>query len=160
VKQPNPFLKICFFFLLAILASLFNWFLAKLRISVNIYLLLVMAIALWRGRMSGQLWGFFLGFWADVFSIYLFGLNSFLLTLIGFVVGNFRQRLDEESIFTWLFLGLLGSLGYCLGKIILLKIFVARLDFILLVEMKQIVVNLLFSPIIFYLYRRFFRYYT
>lgn len=158
--KPKGFLpKLCFFFLLAIGASLFNHFLGLVGISVNIYLLLVIAVALWRGRLAGEIFGFFFGLWADVFSIYLFGINSFLLTLTGFIVGNFRQRLDEESVYTWLFLGFAGSVGYVCGKIILLKTFAGQVDFSFLTEAKQLLQNVIFSPLIFYLYRRFFWHY-
>lgn len=49
------------------------------------------------GCMFGQVYGFVAGLFLDMFSLSLFGLNSFCFTLLGYLAGFLNKKFDETQ---------------------------------------------------------------
>lgn len=63
-------------------------------VSPNIILITVIFVALVKGTVFGEMFGFLCGLAADTLSVGLFGANGFSFTLIGFMSGLMSRKLD------------------------------------------------------------------
>jgi rod shape-determining protein MreD len=97
------YLKIIHGALILLLVVVFqSLFFEPLRIAntkLDLPLLLVVYISLTRGAKEGVIFGFSIGLLVDVLSPYFLGLNALTKTLLGYLVGNFRENLFVESIY-------------------------------------------------------------
>ncbi len=66
--------------------------------GINLMLLLTVEISLLKGRQSGQFFGFFSGLLEDILSIGLLGEQLIIRTVLGNLLGRFKQNLTVEHI--------------------------------------------------------------
>ncbi|MBI3012757.1 MAG: rod shape-determining protein MreD [Elusimicrobia bacterium] len=62
----------------------------------NILLLAALFSGISRGTVAGSCAGFVFGFLADIFSLSLFGSQTFLYTFMGYCAGHLKGQIDEE----------------------------------------------------------------
>ena len=70
--------------------------------GADLFLILVVSWAWFRGWKEGLMAGFTAGIFKDIFFSPLLGLNSFSLCLIGFLIGNIKGEIYQENILTFL----------------------------------------------------------
>lgn len=70
--------------------------------GVDLFLILVVSWAWFRGWKEGLLTGFVAGILKDIFFSPLLGLNAFSLCLIGFLMGNIKEKIYQENILIFL----------------------------------------------------------
>jgi len=81
-------------------------------IRPDLLLVLTVAIAMHRGKLTGLKAGLFAGAIADIFSVGRLGLNIFLLGACGFLVGYFADKIYKESMFAQCLVCAIASLCY------------------------------------------------
>jgi len=86
--------------LVVVFESLLSDSLRLANVKLDLPLLLVVYIALVRGAKEGLIHGFLIGVLIDVLTPYFLGLNALIKTLLGYLVGNFRETLFLESIYS------------------------------------------------------------
>lgn len=96
LKIINGFLILL---LVVVFQSLFAEPLRVANIKLDLPLLLVVYLGLTRGAREGIIHGFLIGLLVDVLSPYFLGLNALIKTILGYLVGNFRENLFLESIY-------------------------------------------------------------
>ncbi len=88
------------FILVAVQSSNFINFLAIENIKPDILTSYVVYISLTNTGSVSETVGFFVGFFEDVFSISLFGVNAFVKTLLSFILNRFRTKIFTEKYFS------------------------------------------------------------
>ncbi|MFQ5905003.1 MAG: rod shape-determining protein MreD [bacterium] len=87
-----------------------------LSVKPDLFLIAVIYISLFWGRSPGMWFGFASGVYLDLFSPRHMGLNTLLLTCIGFLIGSLASRLYREKylsqILILVFVSLAESLLY------------------------------------------------
>lgn len=86
--------------LVVVYQSLLSEPLRVANIKLDLPLLLVVYVGLTRGAKEGVIHGFLIGLLVDVLTPYFLGLNAFIKTILGYSVGNFRENLFLESIYS------------------------------------------------------------
>lgn len=83
----------------------------------DLLLILITFIAFKKGSMEGQLAGFGAGFMQQIFSHGLFGVFSFVFTVVGFVMGQVQRKVYAENFITAIVLVFFATLvkGAALG---------------------------------------------
>lgn len=104
-----------FQFLLLLLLALFHpiterW-LRPWGLSVDYPFLVVFWIALRRGRSPGALYGFLIGLLRDLGNYSVLGGSALAYTVIGFAVGDLREKVNRDDLGTRLILLALAVLG-------------------------------------------------
>jgi rod shape-determining protein MreD len=69
-------------------------------VKFDLPILLIVYLAILRGSKEGALFGFSIGFLLDIFNPHFLGLGALIKCFIGFFVGNFKETLFLESIFS------------------------------------------------------------
>lgn len=64
----------------------------------ELVLLTLLFFSLKHGSLFGEIYGFISGLLLDCFTISVFGLRAFIFTSIGYFVGKFSHKLDEDKI--------------------------------------------------------------
>ena len=83
--------------------------------KINFFLVLVVFWAWFRGWKEGLIVGFIAGFLKDIFFSPLLGLNAFSLCLIGFLMGNIKEKIYQENILVFLLgAGIVSTIGLAL----------------------------------------------
>lgn len=108
-----------FLFLQIFLRSLFSQFMP------NFLLLAVVYFSLFRGEIVGECFGFSLGLFADAFSLNPFGSQAFLFTLIAYLVGRQKEKIDSSNPVVQILLVFSASLIYFLGLFLFFALFSA-----------------------------------
>jgi rod shape-determining protein MreD len=85
----------------------------------NFFLLATIFFAIRGGPVIGELLGFSWGLLADVTSISLFGSQTFMLTLVGYIAGRLEGMIDEEKYSAQMVLVLLLSCLNIVGLLLL-----------------------------------------
>lgn len=80
--------------------------------SPQILLLIVVAMGFLRGSLFSEIHGFVWGFMADAVGAGLFGMQSLLLAVIGYVAGLFRRRMASERPATQIVIVLVATAAY------------------------------------------------
>lgn len=95
--------------------------------------------------------GFFWGLIVDVIGITLFGLQSFLLTVIGYISGKLRRGVTSERPTAQMVIGFIATVIYGLGSLTVQNIFEegANRDFIRSTLVMGIL-NILLAPAVFW----------
>lgn len=73
----------------------------------DLVLVVLIFLAVKKGRFTGELYGFVGGVLEDIISSTLLGLQAMVKTLVGYIVGFFKNKLMEESfvlIFLFVFI--------------------------------------------------------
>jgi len=107
-----------FFYLLSLFLGLFLQIFVRnifFTYSPNFLLLLVIYVALSRGAIAGEFFGFSSGVLSDIFSLNPFGTQAFLFTLIGYLAGRQTGKIDFEKPLAQVILVFLSSFIYFLG---------------------------------------------
>lgn len=94
-----------FFGVLIILALiLFQTFIAGVvtigGIKFDLSIVILIYVALSRGPVSGVIFGFLIGFLADIFTPQVLGWGALIKCLIGFSVGSFKDNLYLDSLYS------------------------------------------------------------
>lgn len=89
----------------------------------QVLLLLVVANGFLLGPVMGVTLGFVWGILSDASGVRLFGINTFLLALAGYLSGQLRRRVASERMTSQLVLSLVASLYYAVGVSTLYRIF-------------------------------------
>lgn len=92
-------------------------------VSPNFFLLATIFFAVRSGPVMGELLGFTWGMLSDVVSISLFGSQTFMLTLIGYLVGRLERQVDEEKYSAQMVLVLIMSILNILGLLFMETLF-------------------------------------
>ncbi|MCK4906195.1 MAG: rod shape-determining protein MreD [Spirochaetes bacterium] len=125
----------------------------------DIILMLVVFVAYKKGSMEGQMVGFGAGLFVGIFSTALFGLNPFIYTLIGFLMGLVEKKIYADSFLTSIVLiffatiikgAIIGILALFYGEIA--GYYISFLRNALLIEL---IINPLFAVPIFWTLKRF-----
>lgn len=85
--------------LVVVFQSFFSDALRLANVKLDLPLLLVVFIGLTRGPNEGLIHGFLIGLLVDVLTPHFLGLNALIKTILGYLVGNFRENLFLESIY-------------------------------------------------------------
>jgi rod shape-determining protein MreD len=91
--------------------------------SPNFLLLLVIYLSFLKGPLVGVFNGFFIGFFADIFSLNPFGTQSFLFTVVAYVTGRLRGYLSENNPYVQVIVTFIVSLIYLLLYLLLMQLF-------------------------------------
>lgn len=87
---------------------------------------LLLLMTLWvgwrRGPLTGELAGFLGGLLADACSLAPFGSQTALLTLVGYIAGMERGRLDEQNLIAQVILAVIVSAGYLVGMMLIAQV--------------------------------------
>jgi len=90
----------------------FSRYLNFFGVGPHILLLAVVAIGFIRGPMLGEVVGFSWGLIVDSIGVSMFGLNSLLLALGGYISGRLRRRIASERPQAQVVIGLVSTLLY------------------------------------------------
>ncbi|HEY8362705.1 MAG TPA: rod shape-determining protein MreD [Tissierellaceae bacterium] len=81
-------------------------------VEPNIALLVVISIAIFKGRFYGAFLGLIVGLIQDVLFSPVIGVNAFILFFAGYFVGLIENKLIKENIFIPIILSILGTIYY------------------------------------------------
>lgn len=151
--------------------TFFFWFLTLLLVFVfqisfsdaiavrgifpNLMLLQTIFFAIYSGPIVGQFTGFLCGLLSDVASISIFGSQTFMFTLVGYLSGQLQGKINEEKPIAQMALVLVMSALYVLGLLFFETLFggFAR-RFKVQISVFQPLYTTLISPVFFlFLYR-------
>lgn len=95
----NKYFKYTF---LTILVTIFHFslvsFISVKGITPDIFLILVVWLAIKENRLFGIVAGFVLGLYMDFISGDIIGINAFAKTIVGFIAGNFHKKHTIKQI--------------------------------------------------------------
>lgn len=121
----------------------------------QVLLLLTAAHGFMFGPIMGEVLGFSWGLMSDASGTRLFGLNTFLLALAGYIAGKLRRRVASERQAPQLVISVILTTYYAIGMSQLYGLFdEAGHRFSLLHFILEIIYNGLFVSILFYLTER------
>lgn len=149
--------NIFFWFLTILFCTILQIILSKpLSIQTaypHLLLLSTIFFAVRGGAGAGEWTGFVWGILADVASISLFGSQTFMLTLIGYLCGRLQGKIDEEKPMAQMGLVFLMSLFYIVGLLIFENVFSleTRHHLDLWIIIVQPIYSTLVSPLFFWL---------
>src|SRR5437870_2943939 len=101
--------------ILFILQVTFSELVSVKGVFPNLLLLATVFSGLQLGPVSGEWTGFIWGLLSDVASISVFGSQTFMLTLVGYIAGRLQGKIDEEKTVAQMVLVFLTSILYVLG---------------------------------------------
>lgn len=87
-------------------------YLAIFGVEPNIALLVVLSIAIYKGRFYGAFLGLVIGIIQDILFSPVIGVNSFILFLAGYFVGLIENKVIKDNLFIPVILSLLGTIYY------------------------------------------------
>ena len=118
----------------------------------NLLLLGTIFFAVQAGPIEGEITGFLCGLLSDASSIFLFGSQTFMLTLIGYITGRLQRKINEEKLITQVVVVFLMSLLYVLGLLCFEMFFEGSIQrFKVTTSVVQPLYSTLISPIFFYI---------
>jgi len=83
-----------------------------LGVVPNISLLIVMTIALYKGRIYGGLISIVIGLMQDILFSPIIGLNAFIFFFAGYLIGLIENKLIKDNILIPIFLSIIGTIYY------------------------------------------------
>ncbi|MDI6640743.1 MAG: rod shape-determining protein MreD [Elusimicrobiota bacterium] len=92
------YIIICFLLFSFMLQLFILSYLPIFGLAPELVLLTLLFLSLKYGSLFGEIYGFIAGLLLDCFTIHVFGLRAFIFTIIGYFVGKFSHKLDEEKI--------------------------------------------------------------
>lgn len=81
-------------------------------VEPNIALLVVISMAIFKGRFYGAFLGFTIGVIQDIIFSPVLGVNSFILFFAGYIVGLIENKVIKDNLFIPLLLSILGTIYY------------------------------------------------
>ena len=84
-------------FILVVFQSFFSGVVSIKGIRLDLAIFILVYIGLTRGPAQGAVFGFVIGLLLDIFTPEKLGLGALIKSLVGFTVGNFKDRLFLES---------------------------------------------------------------
>jgi rod shape-determining protein MreD len=118
----------------------------------DLALVILIFVALYQGSTIGQLAGLISGLTEDVISIVPLGFYAFINTVVGFVLGLFKDKIDVHSIVFPLVLIPLVTIFKYLAMLVLSLVFSIPIDFTNIISWKtplEIGYNLVFGMLVF-----------
>lgn len=116
----------------------------------NLLLLATIFFAIHTGPIPGEITGFFSGLLSDASSTSIFGSQTFMLTLIGYITGRLQGKINEEKNIAQMALVLSMSFLYVLGLIFFNVLFGGSAErFKVEISLLQPVYSTLISPLFF-----------
>ncbi|MBN2373339.1 rod shape-determining protein MreD [bacterium] len=97
MKKKNLYHIVLLFLIILIQSTRFDFWAIR-GIKPDLILLLIFAIAIKEGSISGTIFGFAGGIAQDIFSNGLLGAGAFAKSLWGYMMGKSNQRLDTGSM--------------------------------------------------------------
>ncbi|MFQ3675930.1 MAG: rod shape-determining protein MreD [Endomicrobiia bacterium] len=99
------------------------------NLKPNLWLIYILFVSLFLGHTDAVLLGFFCGMILDILHMTIFGVNTFVLTTIGYLFGWLFKRINESLLKVQLLTLFLGSILY-LGLIFIVsKLFSISISF-------------------------------
>ena len=103
-----------------ILLTLFNFFLQSsllpyisiFGVVPNTSIILILCIALFKGKAYGAIFGLFIGLLQDVVFSPIIGINAFIYFFLGYFLGTIENRLIRENMFIPILFSVLGVIYY------------------------------------------------
>jgi len=96
--------KILYLLFILLLVVIYQSFFLELfkidGVKFDLPILVIVYLAILRGPKDGALLGFWIGLILDIFTPDFLGLGALIKCFIGFAVGNFKETLFLESIFS------------------------------------------------------------
>jgi rod shape-determining protein MreD len=105
-------------------------FIEAYNIKPNLFIILIVSIALLRGNVEGAAVGFFTGLVQDLISGRAIGLYALLGLYIGFIMGSVNKRLYRENILISIFFTFIATIFYELVVFLTILISGINTDFI------------------------------
>ena len=117
----------------------------------NLLLLTTIFFAVRGGPIVGEWAGFAWGLLSDVASISIFGSQTFMLTLVGYVVGRLQGKIDEEKSAAQMAVVFLMSVLYIFGLVFFETLFGGNLQrFKVMASYFQPLYSTLICPAVFW----------
>lgn len=133
---------------------------SSIGVKADLMLIFLVFMSFRFGSFEGMILGLIGGFLQDMVSIGPLGLNALVYLNIGFFIGLFRKRINEESIVASLFLVLAFTLFKALATF-LVNIFFSPLDLSAVALKNQILfevpINAIIAPVFFLAYDKIFK---
>lgn len=101
-----------YIFCITLLQTNFMGFIEVYNIKPNLFIILIVSIALLRGNVEGAAVGFFTGLVQDLISGRIIGLYALLGLYIGFIMGSVNKRLYRENILISIFFTFIATIFY------------------------------------------------
>jgi rod shape-determining protein MreD len=105
-------------------------FIEAYNIKPNLFIILIVSIALLRGNVEGAAVGFFTGLVQDLISGRAIGLYALLGLYIGFIMGSVNKRLYRENILISIFFTFIATIFYELVVFLTILLSGINADFI------------------------------
>ena len=146
--------KICFWLIIAILLIAFQKIvinrLAIYQAAPDLILIATVYCALRYGVGLGESFGFIGGIFQDVFSVYLFGTSALVKTIIGFITGHLKRKLDFSNKITLMIIIFCASLlNYLICYLVGVIFLSCKVPFNGLTFLVFILYNTIITPIVF-----------
>jgi rod shape-determining protein MreD len=149
----NRFLFVFVTLLTGLLVQLFfERYLSLFNASPQLILLAVVAHGFLFGPIVGEILGFFWGIVCDSMGTDLFGLNTLILTIAGYVSGKLRRRVASERAAGQLVIALFATIYYWLAAAFLYSVFEdVTMRIPLLTFVLELLLNVVFVSVVFWL---------
>lgn len=125
----------------------------------DLLMLSLIFFALHNGKIVGESTGFISGLFLDFLTSSPFGLNCLLRTSLGYIAGLFSKSLNSEGIVVPAILGFIASIYKALFLLLLSFLYPSKITTYSIFELSslfELILNVLFTPIVFY-FLRFFK---
>ena len=106
---------ILFYTLFCLLQFFFGQYINIYGIFPNCILIAVVYLGLSRGKLSGEVTGFFLGLTWDAFSTDVFGVRAVMFTIIGYSAGMMNKYFDKDQVLTQIIVVFFTNMIYWIG---------------------------------------------
>lgn len=106
---------IFFYALFCLLQFFFGQYINIYGVFPNCILIAVVYLGLSKGKLSGEIMGFFLGLTWDAFSTDVFGVRAVMFTMIGYFAGMMNKNFDKDQVFTQIIVVFFANMIYWIG---------------------------------------------
>lgn len=138
-------------------------YLAIFGVVPNTALVLVVVIAIFRGKYYGILFGLAIGIVQDILFGTVIGINGFIYSMIGFSIGMIQNILNTENIIVPLVFSGISTIVYNFSYAVFIYFLSREITFSLLIKKTfsiEIILNSLISIIIYKLLSKIFKVHT
>lgn len=94
------------------LQSSFLPYISVFGVVPNTSLIIIICIALFKGRFYGAIFGLFIGLLQDIMFSPIIGINAFIYFFLGYFLGTIENRLIRDNIFVPIIFSILGIIYY------------------------------------------------
>lgn len=156
IRNKRIFIHFLVLMVLAVMQGLFTRFFDYFWGNINIAFIYFIFLSFYLGKSVSYKIGFCFGILLDCFGA-TYGFYAFIFTVLGYVIGLFSGKFYLSGILFPILFSLIFSLFYFMTATVLLYIFFSVTWSRLLINAGiQILINVLLSPFIAFLFRRYF----